>query len=256
MAAVTDVTVARQSISLYCAHPQPRTVTMAKPKHAALLLIAALLPCAAATAADAWKPANGEHQHFRIIDGDKPVGELWLRFARVGDELTVERKQTMSISRMMIKASLSQTSTEHWLQDRFTGISTSTELKSTIKDESKTLQLSRAADGKLAGKSATDTVSLPADALPLSLWNAAMIRDGSYFDPADGKLGKLVQKPGAIKDKAPAGTDTAACKASELEVTGADKKTSRVLVWLSDAGKVCTMRFFSPMGTLDYVAAD
>lgn len=219
------------------------------------LLMTTLLPLAAATAADAWKPANGEHQHFRIIDGDKPVGDLWLRFTRNGDELRVERKQTMSISRMMIKATLSQMSTERWLQDRLIGLSSSTDLKSTIKDEAKTLELSRGADGKLSGKAGKDSVSLPAGSLPLSMWNEAMTRDGEYFDPSDGKLGSLLRKPGVVKETAPAGTDTAACKAVELAITNAEKKTSRVLVWRDEGGKVCTMRFFSPMGTLDYVSA-
>ncbi|WP_428312711.1 DUF6134 family protein [Hydrocarboniphaga sp.] len=222
---------------------------------ALLLLCAAMAPLAADGAADSWTPADGEHQHFRIIDGDKPVGELMLRFSRSGETLSVERQQTMSVSRMMIKATLTQTSKEQWSQDRLLGISTRTELKSTIKDESKSLQLSRAADGKLSGNSGKDAVSLPADALPLSLWNEAMTRDGRYFDPADGKLGTLQRKTGAIEDAAPAGTDTAACKPVELAITNAEKKTSRVLVWRSGSGKVCTMRFFSPMGTLDYVAA-
>lgn len=217
------------------------------------LALGVLFPLGNASAAEPWKPADGEHLHFKILDGSKPAGDLWLRFSRPGDELVVERKQTMTISRMMIKAAFVQTSTEHWASNRFTAIHSKTELTSTVKDEAKSLELSRTADGMLSGQSGADSLKLPADALPLSLWSRAGIRDGIYFDPSDGKTGKLAVKPGKVTEQPPPGTNADSCSGIEIAITmAAEKKPSRALIWLDPAGKVCAMRFFTALGTLDY----
>jgi hypothetical protein len=212
------------------------------------------LPALSAGAEDRWSPANGEVLALDIYDGTKPAGSLQITFERPDPStLLIKRHQQMTIKRMLISAKLEQRSQQRIVDGRFTSFNSTTSLKSTIKDMDATLEVSRAADGTLAGKSTGKPLGLPADSQPLAMWSIDALRDGPYFDPGEGKPAKLTVKRSQPVAALPPSYKGRPCTSSSELTVVTPEKTSGGTVWYDGRGKICAMRFQSELGALDYV---
>lgn len=220
----------------------------------AALLLAVPYPCAIA-AVEAWQPANGGQLAFDVYDGDKPAGQLVIHFSRPNPEtLVVQRRGEITVSRLLMKAKLVQSSEERRVHNRLTAFSSTTQFKSPVKDADATLTLTRDAKGTLSGRSKEAAVLLPAEAMPSSFWRGDELRDGTYFDTSSGKPLSFKVAALASSEKASQKASIAGCQGREVGISDGEKK-SRALLWVEPSGHICTMRLYTDLGPLDYVPA-
>ena len=198
-------------------------------------------------------PAPGSKLAFDIVQGDKKLGQVTYEFSASGKDLVVARHQAIAMSKMMIKASLDETSSETWSGDKLTHVESQVHLRSTIKDDDASLELNLGADGKLAGKTNKGPLSLPAGAQLFTLWRAASLQDGTYFNYGDGKPVTITMGKDPVTEKAPERTP-ADCTAKDATVLDSEGHTAHALVW-QKGGNVCSVRFNGPGGVFDYLPA-
>ncbi len=220
----------------------------------AALLVSATCPFGVAATA-AWQPLNGEQLTFDVYDGDKPVGQLMIRFSRPDAEtLVVQRRGEITVSRLLMKAKLVQNSEERRVHNRLTSFSSTTQFKSPVKDADDALTLTRDVKGGLSGRSKGAAVQLPAEAMPSSFWRGDELRDGTYFDTSSGRPLSFKVAALAAGEKASTYASIAGCQGREVGISDGEKK-SRALLWIDGSGHICTMRLYTDLGPLDYVPA-
>ena len=219
----------------------------------AALLMSATYPFGIACAA-AWQPVNGEQLAFDVYDGDKPAGQLMIRFSRPDvATLVVQRRGEITVSRLLMKAKLVQNSEERRVHNRLTSFSSTTQFKSPVKDADAALTLIRNAKGGLSGRSKDAAVLLPAEAMPSSFWRGDELRDGTYFDTSSGKPLRFKVAALAAGEKSSVHASIEGCQGRDVGISDGEKK-SRALLWVDGVGHICTMRLYTDLGPLDYVA--
>ncbi|HVT34124.1 MAG TPA: DUF6134 family protein [Nevskiaceae bacterium] len=218
------------------------------------ILLAGLLVLLPSAYAAAVAPADGSKQRFDIYQDSKKIGQLEFDFSSAGSDLVVVRRQSISVSKLLIKATLDESSTERWSGDRLVHLEAQAQLKSTIKDDSATLELSLGADGQLTGKTGKGPLSVPAGTSLFTLWRAASLHDGSYFNYVDGKLVQVTLGKEPARDQAPEHTP-ADCTGMDATVADAEGHTSHALVWHKGDGSICSVRIKGPGGEFDYLLA-
>lgn len=218
-----------------------------------MLTFACVVGWANAGAAEAWKPAANERISFDILDAGNTVGRLVLSFSRPDvDTLIVDRREDMTVSRMMIKARLEASSQERRSKDRLVRFTSRTRLDSVLKSGEASVEIARAPDETLVGRSSEGPLLLAADMLPASLWRGDELRSGAYFDAANGQPVVFTVAHAGPDEETPPGYRGPACVGRDVRMTTKGQQT-RALIWVDPAGRICTMRLFLDIGPLDYV---
>ena len=216
------------------------------------LLLAVVFSTAVQAATPAWTPKAGSQLSFSLRSGGKPVGTLVFNFTQSGDRIVEHRVEHLELTRMLIKAVLDQTSESTWHGQTLDSYSSSTVLKSSLKDSSAALQISKQTNGKFL---ATDqdglTSELPAEAWPTTLWSKDFISHTQLFDLTRGHA---ITLSGVSKGPEAMTVDgsTQNCERIETKVSQ-DGKTAEAVVWYDSAGRLCAMQLPTAMGTVDYV---
>jgi hypothetical protein len=127
-----------------------------------------------------------------------------------------------------------------------------TMLKSSLKDSTASLKVSRQANGKLlATDQDSGTQELPAEAWPLTLWSRDFISHPQLFDLTRGHditLSGVSKGPEAMTVDGV----TQSCERIETKVVQ-DGKTANAVIWFDAVGKLCAMQLPTAMGIVDYV---
>lgn len=222
-------------------------------KHSLPAILALLWLPMAAIGANPWTPPDGARQQFEVYWDGKSIGQIKMEYTRDGTDLVVKRTQTLRTTKMMMKIAIDEVSEERWTNDQLTRLETRTELKSTLKDETTTLELTANADGQLSGRTAKEAISPPPGSLPFASWRAASLRDGTYFDMSQAKPMQIAIDPKPV-DEAPPKNTPADCKGSAVTVRDSEDNKGRALFWINVQGMVCAMRMSMPTGVFDYAA--
>lgn len=221
-------------------------------QHALVVFLALSFSAAAQSATPAWTPKAGSQLSFSLRSNGKPVGTLVFDFTQSGDRIVERRVEHLELTRMMVKAVLDQTSESTWHGQTLDSYKSSTVLKSSLKDSSASLKVTKQANGKfLATDQDSATLELPAEAWPLTLWSKDFISHPQLFDLTRGHPITLT---GISKGPEAMTVDGVSqnCERIETKVMQ-DGKSANAVVWFDTAGKLCSMQLSSAMGTVDYV---
>jgi hypothetical protein len=215
-----------------------------------VLLVLGLSP-AAQSAAGTWVPGDGSQLTFTIHSGDKPAGTLVFNFSQVNGTLVETRTEHLELSRMLLKAVVDQTAEATWREQSLEAYTSRTTLKSTVKDSSASLKVSKQASEKFLATNQDGSHELPAGAWPLTLWNRDFTSHQALFDLT---LGQPITVNSVSKgfENVTADGSTQSCERFDV-TTSKNGNSSKVLVWYDTAGRLCAMTISSGLGTLDYV---
>lgn len=214
------------------------------------LLVLGLSP-AAQSAPSTWTPKDGSQLAFTIHLGDKPAGTLVFDFSQDNGRLLETRTEHLELSRMLLKAVVDQTAETIWREQSLETYTSRTTLKSTVKDSSASLKVSKQVDGKFLATGQDGSHELPAGAWPLTLWSRDFTSHQALFDLTLGKPIALSSISRGFENVAADG-GTQSCERFDVK-TSQNGKNSSTVVWYDTAGRLCAMTISSGLGTLDYV---
>jgi hypothetical protein len=200
---------------------------------------------AAAQAALPW-PAD---IRFRILDGDKAVGESLTHIAGDRDSFVVTTTTRVSAETLLLKAVVEERLEERWVKGRFESLSSDVRTSGVFGTSHKTLAVSRTAEGALKATTGDGSHALPADAVPLTFWGAPVVHDGAFFDIADGQLAKVLIAP-AGSGAGSRSYQGRSCVPQQMLVDGPQK--TQMTVWLDSDGSLCGLRQHTPFTDLSY----
>lgn len=190
--------------------------------------------------------------YFSIADGDKPAGQLTIRFEQNGDQLIIRRKETLTLRRMMIKATITQNIEERWRGERFVSLQSETNSITSLGDKHDHLRVTRDAQGRLIATFNDEPHELPDAALPLNLWSDRLMKSGPHFDLVSGKPILVTQSADASDGQA-ISYRAQPCAATALDIENDDGKRVQILAWADDGGLLCGLRMQVKHDVFTYV---
>ena len=191
------------------------------------LAAAVILPTAASAA-----PVKRTLDYVILKDGE-PIGAEKVDITRDGDSTTVEVTASTKVKMLMLSFTYDHKRRETWRAGRLESVSAETNDDGTPHK----LEMTRA--GASAGWRLTvdgQSADLPADAFPLALWTAAVVKSPLLVGVIDGQRYKVAAKP--------VGDET-------VDVAGKPVKTKRWRidgdierdVWFADDGMAAQIAF-------------
>jgi hypothetical protein len=137
---------------------------------------------AAGTFSSAW--AQSRTTNYAVTRNGEPIGTSTLRLDRNGAQTTAEIATHVQVKIAYITVyRYDQTETEHWDNGKLVGLSAATNDNGTLHKVSAARRgnaLAVDADGKIS--------EMDPSVIPVSLWNAALVRQRLALDPQDGSL--------------------------------------------------------------------
>ncbi|PTU31879.1 DUF6134 family protein [Stenotrophobium rhamnosiphilum] len=217
------------------------------------LLVFLVISFSAAVQAEtpSWTPKAGSQLSFSLRSKGNTVGTLVFDFTQSGDRIVERRVEHLELSRLLVNAVLDQTSESVWRGKTLESYASSTILKSSLKNSTAALKVTKQANGKLLAVDQESTTELPAEAWPLTLWSRDFISHPQLFDLTRGHaitLSSVSKGPEALTVDGAAQT----CERVEVKVFQ-DGKDAKAVVWFDTAGRLCAMQLPSALGTVDYV---
>ncbi|HLY07130.1 MAG TPA: DUF6134 family protein [Rhizomicrobium sp.] len=139
---------------------------------------------AAGVAASAQADPDGAPIDFAIMRNGAQIGTDKIRFGHDGAETTVENDTHVAVGlAMLILYRYDQSENERWADGRLVALNAKTN------DNGKEHHITaNAKDGKLVIRTDDKMTEAPPTAVPLSLWNPALVASGVALDPEDGTV--------------------------------------------------------------------
>ncbi|MES2490961.1 MAG: DUF6134 family protein [Pseudomonadota bacterium] len=202
-------------------------------------------------ATPSWTPKDGSQLSFSLRSKGNTVGTLVFDFKQSGDRIVERRVEHLELTRLMVNAVLDQTSESIWRGQMLESYASSTALKSSLKNSTASLKVTKQANGKLLAVDQDSKTELPAEAWPLTLWSRDFLSRSQLFDLTRGHaiaLSSVSKGPEAMTVDGVAQS----CERIETKVFQ-DGKTANAVVWFDSLGRLCAMQLPTALGTVDYV---
>jgi hypothetical protein len=191
------------------------------------LALGAVAASAALAAVSAHAGPDSITEKFAVMRDGVQIGTNSVRFSHAGPETTVETVTHVQVRIAFVTLyRLDETETEHWADGQLVAMDSSTDDNGTIHRAS-----AAARDGALLvqgdGKTTTDAPT----AMPLDLWNSALIRQKCALDTRSGAL-----EPLRVVDR---GEETVAVRGSPRHAHRYEMVTDFSQdVWYDDDGRL------------------
>lgn len=149
------------------------------------------LACAAMVAVGLVAPAHADPSagsiNFAVMRNGAQIGTNRIKVARDGPDTTVQSVTHVAVSiGFLTLYKYDQTETERWVDGRFVAMNSKTDDNGTEHNAS-----ASAKDGKIVIHGDDKLSEAPPTAVPLSVWNPAVVDSGVAFDPKDGSVEPL-----------------------------------------------------------------
>lgn len=216
-----------------------------------VLMLGMLSGTAFAANAAPW-PTDGSQLTFVARLKDKPTGTLAFNFSQTADGLVEKRVEHLEFTKFMVKAVVDQTTISTWRGQVLESISSSTALKSSLKDMDTSFKASRTSSGTLQlMDSEGKKTEIPADVWPLSFPGRASISHAQFFELGKGDS-LTVQSKSAGTQMMEADGGSQMCERVEANLDQGGKKSEAVL-WYDSQGRLCAIQYKTDVGIVDYV---
>jgi uncharacterized protein DUF6134 len=146
--------------------------------------LGALVAWSTLFAADAHAASDATTVNFAVLRDGTQIGTNSVRFGHCGRDTTVKIVTHVEIGLGFLTLyKFDQTEAERWADGRLVAMNSTT-------DDNGTLHRTNAAagDGKIIVKSDGQERELAPTAIPLSLWNPAVVAQKTAIDPKDGSV--------------------------------------------------------------------
>jgi hypothetical protein len=187
---------------------------------------------------------------FRIFDGDKAVGTLTVNVAGNDASRIVVTKSQLTIKRFLLTATVNRRTEEHWTNGQFISLSAEFNSAGTLGTTNKKLDVNRNADGTLTAVANTKIHSLPANAVPMTLWGPPVLHDGVFFNATDGGKTSVTITSG-IHERQIVTFQDRTCEAKQVQTDGQEK--DKFEIWLDFDGTLCGLHQKSALADLRYI---